>query len=83
VKLNPYKLSIPAAFDMTEASLKNVSLSLIATSVMQMLRSSAVVFSAILAMIFLKKKLYRYQIAAIFAIVIGIFLGGLSQVMNS
>jgi drug/metabolite transporter (DMT)-like permease len=48
-----------------------------------MLRSSVVVFSALLALFFLKKKLYRHHTASIAAIVIGIFLGGLSQVLNS
>jgi drug/metabolite transporter (DMT)-like permease len=48
-----------------------------------MLRSSVVVFSALLALFFLKKKLYRHHTASIAAIVIGIFLGGVSQVVNS
>lgn len=65
-----------------ETSLKNVTLTLISTSVTQMLRSSILVFSASLAWIFLKKKLYRHHIASIAAIVIGIAMGGLSQMIG-
>ena len=81
--LNVFKLLIPSLFDMTETSLKNVTLTMISTSVTQMLRSSVVVFSALLALIFLKKKLYRHHVTSIVIIVTGIFLGGLSQVLNS
>ena len=68
---------------MAENSLKNITLTMIATSVTQMLRSSVVVFSALLALIFLKKKLYRHHVSSIVVIVIGISLGGLSQVLDS
>jgi drug/metabolite transporter (DMT)-like permease len=76
-------LIIPSFFDMAETSLKNVTLTMIATSVTQMLRSSIVVFSALLALIFLKKKLYTHHVSSILIIVLGIFLGGLSQVLDS
>lgn len=56
---------------------------MIATSITQMLRSSLVVFSALLALIFLKKKLYRHHVSSIAIIVLGISLGGLSQVIDS
>jgi len=46
-----------------------------------MLRSSVVVFSALLALIFLKKKLYRHHVVSIIAIIIGISLGGVSQLL--
>ena len=81
--LNIFKILIPSLFDMTETSLKNVTLAMISTSVTQMLRSSVVVFSALLALIFLKKKLYRHHVTSIGIIVTGIFLGGLSQVLSS
>ncbi len=48
-----------------------------------MFRSSIVVFTAALAYIFLKKKLYRHHVASIGMIVIGIILGGLSQLMTT
>jgi drug/metabolite transporter (DMT)-like permease len=71
-------LIIPALFDMTETSLKNVTLTLISASITQMFRSSVLVFSATLAWIFLKKRLYRHHIVAICAVIIGIVMGGLS-----
>ena len=68
---------------MAETSLRNVTQTLISTSVTQMLRSTVVVFSAVLALIFLKKKLYRHHVTSIVIIVTGIFFGGLSQVLSS
>ena len=47
-----------------------------------MFRSSLVVFTATLAYFFLKKKLYRHHIASIIFIIIGIILGGLSQLLS-
>jgi drug/metabolite transporter (DMT)-like permease len=69
---------IPSFFDLLETSLKNVTLTLISTSVTQMLRSSVVVFSALLSVMFLKRRLYRHHWTSIGAIVLGIALGGLS-----
>ena len=48
-----------------------------------MMRSSVVIFSAFLALIILKKKLYRHHYVSMALIVLGIFLGGLSQVLDS
>lgn len=48
-----------------------------------MFRSSLVVFTATLAFIFLKKKLYRHHVASIIMIIIGIIMGGLSQILKS
>jgi hypothetical protein len=41
-----------------------------------------VVFTATLAFIFLKKKLYRHHLASIIMIIIGIILGGISQLSS-
>ena len=68
---------------MAETSLRNVTLTMISSSVTQMMRSSVVVFSALFALIFLKKKLYRHHVTSIVILVAGIFLGGLSQVLSS
>ena len=48
-----------------------------------MFRSSLVIFTATLAYFFLKKKLYRHHVASIIMIIIGIILGGLSQILSS
>lgn len=47
-----------------------------------MFRSSVVVFTATLAFIFMKKKLYRHHVASIIMIIIGIILGGISQLSS-
>jgi drug/metabolite transporter (DMT)-like permease len=47
-----------------------------------MLRSSIIIFTAILSVFFLKKKLYRHHLTALFAIIIGIFLVGYSGIKN-
>ena len=47
-----------------------------------MLRSSVVIFTALLSVIFLKKKLYRHHVTALVAVVLGIFLVGYAGVKN-
>ena len=48
-----------------------------------MLRSSIILFTALLAFIFLKRKFYRHHLTALVAIVLGIFLVGYAGVVNS
>jgi drug/metabolite transporter (DMT)-like permease len=47
-----------------------------------MLRSSIIIFTAILSVFFLKKKLYRHHLTALLAIILGIFLVGYSGIKN-
>jgi drug/metabolite transporter (DMT)-like permease len=47
-----------------------------------MLRSSVVVFAALLAVMFLKKKLFKHHIVSIIAIVVGLFCVGLSEAIT-
>ena len=47
-----------------------------------MFRSSVVIFTATLAYLFLKKKLYRHHVASIILIIIGIVFGGISQLQS-
>ena len=75
-KINLFTLAIPAFFDIVENALKNVSLTLITPSILQMCRSSVVVFTAFLAVCFLRKRLYRHHWSSIGAIVLGIALCG-------
>ena len=81
-KLNLWLLALPSSFDIIETSFKNVTLVLISASVTQMLRSSVVVFTAFLALIFLKKILYRHHYSSLSAIILGIFLVGLSSILS-
>lgn len=71
-------MAIPEAFDTVETALKNVSLTYISASVTQMLRSSTIVFCAILSIIFLRRIYYRHHYTSLATIVTGVFLVGLS-----
>jgi len=77
-QINIFILMIPSFFDMMETSLKNITLVLIATSVTQMLRSSILIITYVLSLIFLRRKAYRHHLTGIFLIIFGIVLGGLS-----
>lgn len=59
-KFRPILILLPSLLDLMKHVLRNISQILIAPSVAQMLRSSLVVFTAILSVMFLKKKLYRH-----------------------
>lgn len=79
--LNPLWLAIPSFFDAVETSFKNIPLTLIAASVTQMLRSSVVLFTALLALAFLNRKLYRHHWTSLLMIIVGIGLVGLSSIV--
>ena len=65
--------------DMKETSLKNITLVLIATSVPQMLRCTILIITYVLAVLFLRRKVYRHHVSAIVVMMAGIILGGISQ----
>lgn len=48
-----------------------------------MLRSSIVIYTAVFAMIFLGKKLYRHHVTSLVLMVFGIFMGGLSSLTTT
>jgi drug/metabolite transporter (DMT)-like permease len=82
-KLNPaLLLAIPSFLDMFEHVFRNISNSMIAPSVSQMLRSSVVVFAALLAILVLKSKLYRHHFFSIMAIVFGLICVGVSEYLS-
>lgn len=47
-----------------------------------MMRSSIVIFTALLSVIFLKRKLFRHHYVSIAAVVIGLFFVGLSSFLS-
>lgn len=63
LKMNPspFLLAIPAAFDFTASSLMFIALTMTPASVYQMMRGFVTVITAILSMIFLKKKQHRHH----------------------
>ena len=77
-----FLILIPTFFDLGENICRNISNILLTPSVSQMLRSSIVVFTAILGVIFLKLKLYRHHKISILAVVLGLLLVGISSFLS-
>jgi len=74
--------AIPAVLDGIENVLKNISLTMISGSIVQMLRSSATLYCALLAMFFLNKRLYRHHWTSFVAIALGLALIGLAYILT-
>lgn len=77
-----YIFWLPALCDMTATTLMYVGLTLTYPSVYQMLRGILVVFTGILSMIFLGRKLRAYNWVGIFLIIFGTAIVGLSSVLH-
>ena len=58
---NPCLLAIPAAFDFTASSLMFIALTMTPASVYQMMRGFVTVITALMSIVFLKKKQYRHH----------------------
>ena len=71
-------VSIPSAFDLFASTLMTFGLIFINVSIFQMLRGSMVIFSAILSIIFLGKKIRNYEWIAICFTIIGIIMIGVA-----
>ncbi len=76
---NPLLFAIPAMCDLGGTTLMNVGLFYTDASVYQMLRGILIVFNAILAIIFLKQKLYPHHWLGILLIVGGTAMVGVSS----
>jgi len=74
--------AIPAWLDMIESCLKNVATTMIAQSVVQMLRSTIFVYCALLALFFLKKRLYRHHWTSMGTIIFGVVIVGTSYLLR-
>ncbi|KAG0346174.1 hypothetical protein BG004_002259 [Podila humilis] len=75
-------LWLPTLCDMTASTLMNVGLIYCAASVYQMLRGALVIFTGILSVIFLNRRLKAFEWFALFTIVAGIATVGLSSVIT-
>jgi drug/metabolite transporter (DMT)-like permease len=82
-KANPLFFIIPALCDLLGTSLLNLGLIYTYASVYQMLRGMLVVFNALLATIFLKKKYYPHHWGSVLLILIGLAVVGYASVMNA
>ena len=62
--------------DIIETDFRLVALVMITASIVQMMRASLMVYTAILTVVFLKKQLYRHHITSLIVILIGVALVG-------
>ncbi|KAF9993023.1 hypothetical protein BGZ80_008692 [Entomortierella chlamydospora] len=75
-------LWLPTLCDMTASTLMNVGLIYCAASVYQMLRGALVIFTGLLSIIFLGRRLLAFEWFALFTIVVGIATVGLASVIS-
>jgi len=75
-------LLLPTCFDLLGTTFAGIGLLWTLASVWQMLRGSIIVFTGILSIIFLKRKLYAYNWIGMAIVVIGLILVGVSSVLN-
>jgi len=66
---------------MTESVLKNLATTMIAVSIVQMLRTTIFIYCALLALIFLKKRLYRHHWVSMATIVVGVVTVGIAYML--
>ena len=75
LKMNPSPLllAIPAAFDFTASTLMFIALTMTPASVYQMMRGFVTVITALMSIVFLKKKQYRHHWTGLALIVLALF----------
>ncbi|KAG0291139.1 hypothetical protein BGZ98_003126 [Dissophora globulifera] len=74
-------LWLPTLCDMTASTLMNVGLIFCAASVYQMLRGALVIFTGLLSVFFLGRRLLAFEWFALFTIVLGIATVGMASVI--
>jgi drug/metabolite transporter (DMT)-like permease len=79
--INPLLLAIPATCDIVGSTLLNIALTMCAASVYQMMRGTIVIITALMALIFLKKRQYKHHWASLITIFVGVFMVGLSSLI--
>lgn len=80
--INPFLLAIPSLCDLTASSMVFFALTMVAASIVQMMGGLIVFMTAMMSVIFLKRKLYRHHWTALFLIVGGVALVGLSAILS-
>eukprot|EP00658_Telonema_sp_P-2_P081793 TRINITY_DN8483_c0_g1_i3.p1 TRINITY_DN8483_c0_g1~~TRINITY_DN8483_c0_g1_i3.p1 ORF type:complete len:409 (+),score=115.63 TRINITY_DN8483_c0_g1_i3:201-1427(+) len=80
-KWGPTLFVLPACCDMCGTSLMYVGLTMTSASIFQMLRGSVVIFTGILSVTFLKRKLMRFHWASMFLVLLGVAVVGLGDLI--
>jgi drug/metabolite transporter (DMT)-like permease len=75
-----WMLLFPTLCDMISSTFMNVALILVTPSIFQTLRGSLIIFTAIISMIFLRKRYTTYQLISLFIIFAGISVVGISGI---
>jgi drug/metabolite transporter (DMT)-like permease len=73
---------IPTLLDLFEHITRNISMTLIAASAASMLRSTVVIFAAILSVFYLKNKLYRHHAVSVILIILGTSIVGVALLIE-
>jgi drug/metabolite transporter (DMT)-like permease len=81
--INPLLLAIPASCDVCGTTLMFVALIMVPASVYQMMRGLIVPITALMSVVFLKKKQYRHHLVGIILIITGVFLVGYVSVAGN
>lgn len=82
-EVSPFILAIPAMCDLVGSSLTFLALLMMPGSVYQMIRGAVVFVIALFSYLFLKRRYYRHHYTSLFIVFVGLFLVGLSSVLNS
>jgi len=75
-------LAIPACFDIVASTMMNIALTLINASVYQMMRGMIIIFTSLMSIMFLKRRLYIHHWSSLATIFIGVFMVGLSSFLT-
>ena len=78
-----FYLALPAIFDIIGTTIMSVGLLFVPASIFQMCRGALVLFVGLFSVIFLNRRLERYQWLALFQVCAGVFLVGLSTVYGA
>ncbi len=76
-------LALPMSFDLVATLLMSVGLLYVTASIYQMLRGAEILFSALFAVLFLKRKLNKLHYLGIAACTVGIVIVGSSSLLSS
>ncbi|CAG8898217.1 unnamed protein product [Penicillium egyptiacum] len=76
-------LAAPSSCDIAGTTLMNVGLLFVAASIYQMTRGALVLFVGLFSVLFLRRRLHLYQWSALFIVVLGVAIVGLSGALYS
>jgi len=82
VNFNPLLLWLPALCDMTATCLMYLGLTYTYASVFQMLRGAVIIFTGVLSVLFLKRKLSSFHWTGMMLILVGLALVGVASILQ-